>query len=59
MEIKSIPILKNKIGEHDCHSVNFKGVDFDAFVVKEPNYKMIMMSTYSGPEVRDDQKEEY
>ena len=54
-----MPILKKEIGDHDCHSVNWKGVEFDVFVVKDMNYNMIMMSTYSGIMVRDDQKEEY
>ena len=36
---------KKEIGEHDCHSGNWKGFDFDVFVVKDPNYSMIMMST--------------
>ena len=35
---------KNEIGEHDCHSVNWQGVAFDVFVVKDTNYNMIMMS---------------
>ena len=61
------------IGEHECLSWNWKGVDFDVFVVKEPKYIidfkvssnwilytiMIMMSTYSGLVVRDDKKEGY
>ena len=50
---------KKEIGEHDCHSGNWKGFDFDVFVVKDLNYNMIMMPTYSGIMVRDDQKEEY
>ena len=54
-----MPILKKEIGDHDCHSVNWKGVEFDVFVVKDMNYNMIMMPTYSGIMVRDDQKEEY
>ena len=37
MEIKSMPMLKTEIGDHECHSGNWKVVDFDVFVVKEPN----------------------
>ena len=40
-------IMKKK-GDHDCLSGDFKGVEFDVFVVKDPNYNMIMMSTYYG-----------
>ena len=36
-----------------------EGIWIFLFVVKEPTYNMIMMSTYSGIVVRDDQKEEY
>ena len=59
MNIKSMPILKKYIGEHICHSRKWKGVDFDVFVIKYPNYNMMMMSTYSGIMVCNDQKEEY
>ena len=48
-----------ELGNHDCHSVNWKGVDFDVFVVKDLNYNMIMIPTYSGIMVCGDQKEEY
>ena len=34
---------KNKIGEHEYHSRNWKGVEFDVFISKDPNYNMIMM----------------
>ena len=51
--------IAKKKGDHDCVSGNFKGVEFDVFVVKDPNYNMIMMSKYSGLMVRDDQKYEY
>ena len=47
------------MGDHDCHLGNWGLVDFDVFVEKELNYKMIMMSTYSGLMVHYDQKEEY
>ena len=53
------PLKKREIGEHDCHSGNWKGVGFDVFVVKYTNYNMIMMFTYSGLTVGGDQKEEY
>ena len=36
-----------------------RDLNFFLFVVKEPTHNMIMMSTYSGIVVRDDQKEEY
>ena len=47
------------MGEHDRLSGNWKGVDFDTFVVKEPNYNVIMMYTYSGIVVCEGQKEGY
>ena len=53
-----MPIVK-KICEHDCLSRNLMGVYLCVFVVKYPNYNMIMMSTHSGLMVCDDQKEEY
>ena len=56
MEIKSMAILKGGgIGKNDCHQVNWKGVGFYVFVVKYPNCNIIMMSTYSGIIVCDDQ----
>ena len=39
------PLFKTEIGEHDFLSVNWKGVEFDVFVIKEPNCNMIMIST--------------
>ena len=51
--------IAKKKGDHDCVSGNFKGVEFDVFVVKDPNYNMIMMSTYSGLMVCNNKKEEY
>ena len=36
---------KKKIGEHECHSRNWKEFYFAVFVVKEKNYNIIMMST--------------
>ena len=59
MEIKSMPIKKKEIGEHDCHLVNWKGVNFYVFVLKDPNYNMITMSKYSVIMLYDYQKEEY
>ena len=50
---------KMKIGEHECLSGNFKGLDFDVFVVKEPYCNMIMMYTYSGTMVNNYQNQEY
>ena len=50
---------RKNICEHDCHSGNWKGFDFDVFVVKEPNDNMIMVSIYSRIIVSGDQKEEY
>ena len=49
---------KNKIFEHGYHSGNLKVVYFDVIVVKHPDNKIIMMSTYYGIMVHDDQKEE-
>ena len=49
----------NQIDEHDCHSVNWKGVYFCVFFVKEPNYNIIIISRYSGIMFRDDPKEGY
>ena len=50
-------ILKNKMGEKERHSRSWKGIDFGVYVVKDPNYNMIMMYTYSVLMVCDDQKE--
>ena len=36
-----------KKGEHDRLSGNWKGIEFDVFVVTDKNYNMIMMSTCS------------
>ena len=56
-----MPLLEKKkeMCELDCHSGNWKGFYFDLFVVKEPNYIVVMMSTYYGLMYCDDQKEEY
>ena len=35
IDIKSMPILKNKIGENDCHSGNWNEVDFNVFFLSE------------------------
>ena len=47
------------MGENDCHSGNWNVIEFDVFVVKDSNYSVIIMSTYSGIMVCDDKKEEY
>ena len=44
---------------HDCLSVNCKGIYFDVFVFKEPNYSTMIKYTYSGIAVRESQKESY
>ena len=49
--------FEEKIGENDCHSGNWKGGDFYVFFIKEENFNMVIMSTYSWLMVRDDQKE--
>ena len=52
-------ILKKEIDEHERHSGNWKGVDFDVFFVKYLNYNTIIMSTYYDLMFRDNQKEEH
>ena len=47
------------MGDHDCLIGNWKGIDFDAFVAKEPEYNMIMVSTYYRIMVIEGQKEKY
>ena len=51
-----MPILNQEKGEHDCLSVNWKGVYFDVIVVKEENYNIIIIFTYSGLMVCEGQK---
>ena len=50
---------KRYICEHEFFSGNWKGVNFDVFAKKETNYIIIMIPTYSGLIVHDNQKEEY
>ena len=58
MDMEPMLIVKRKHCEHDCLSINFTVVDFYVVFVKEKNYNMIMISTYSGIIVCECQKEE-
>ena len=45
MDMVSMPLFSKRKGEHDYLLGNWKGIDFDVFVVKETNYIMILKST--------------
>ena len=45
-DMKSMTIVKKS--DNDCLSGNWKGVNFDIFVVKNKKYSIIMMSTNYG-----------
>ena len=53
-------LKKPKPSKHDCVFPQItKIVKFNPFVVKYPNYNMIMLSTYYGLMVHASKKEEY
>ena len=54
-DIKSMPTFFQSI-ENDCLSVNWKGINFDIFVVKNKKYNVIMISTKYGLVVREGNK---
>ena len=47
---------KKETGENDCLSGNWKGLGSDVLVLKQGNYNMIMMYTYSSIVVCEGQK---
>ena len=51
-----MPVVKKEAGENDCLSVNLKGLGSDLLVLKQENYNMIMMYTYSRIVVCEGQK---
>ena len=56
MDIESMPIMKKETGENDCLSGNWKGLGSYVLVLKQENYNMVMMYTYSRIVVCECQK---